>query len=136
MAGPGRQPTSRDAIHALDGTPVWLGALVSSGSAVNNSTTATAFATGMPGANLTTNFLNTLSGKTLLIQATGPGWFLPSPTAALSVVSPVTQPPLPNTTPGVGMQEGERIKVQMLPGTCFLQWLPLVSANLLVWELQ
>lgn len=133
MAGPGRQPTSRDVLHVLSGNPVFLGALVSTGAAVSNLTTATPFSTGMPGA-AQPNFLNTLSGKTLLIQPTGAGFFLPSLLTTLSIAAQ-TFPIAQNTMPGVAISEGERVVIEMLPGSICLQWLPFVSANLLVWEL-
>lgn len=133
MAGPGRAPTSRDVLHSLTGTPVYLGVLVSTGAAVNNATTATPFSTGMPGA-AATNFLNTLSGKTLLCVPSAAGYVLPAPSSAL-VIAPMSLPIAVNATPGISVSESEWVKIEMQPGSGWLQWLPFTAGNLWIWEL-
>jgi len=126
--GPGRPPNERDIQLNCNGSPQYLGTLVSSGTRVNNSTTTKPFnATPLgPG-----NFIGTLAGKTLLLQPTATGLLLPADTAALTV-----EQQSGTTAPGVSVAAGERVIVIMLPTQGFLQWLPVTgSANLLVWEL-
>lgn len=144
--GPGRPPNERDIQLLTNGSPIFLGALVSTGALVNNVTTADPFnhlpvgPAGSPGSPL--NLANTLAGKTLLLQPTAAGSILPS--ASNSVASPTLRlaqqtvlPPLVNTTPGPKLATDERVIVIMLPTEGWLQWLPVSgSANLLVWELR
>ncbi len=149
--GPGRPPNEKDLITNINGSPrVWLGALVSTGTAVNNATTATPFyttplsSTGSP-ATGPANFTNTLAGKTLLLQTTAAGLIFPSfspnmppnavPNQFIIALQSVL-PPLPGTCPGVALTSGERVVIIMSPVDGWLQWLPLTgSANCLVWEL-
>lgn len=131
--GPGRPPTERDTIHLLNGTPVYLGALVSTGVGVNNATTATPFnATQMSPQSLG----GTLAGKVLLIQASAAGFILPSASNAITIATQTTIPPLPGTFPGVQVAANTAQIVLMRPDTGWLQFIPSAgSANLLVWEL-
>lgn len=133
-----------------NGTPQWLGTIVSSaGALVNNATTSVPFNTNALGPLVTStpnspaNYTNTLAGKMLLLQATAAGSVLPSTTASLvaSVASPIlalqsVQPPLVGTTPGPLLGLNERVQILMLPNFGWLQWLPTSGAgNLHVWEL-
>lgn len=149
MAGPGRPPNERDLMLNVNGSPVYLGTLVSAGTAVNNATTATPFnQTPLGPQNVvgaTANLQNTLAGKTLLLQTTAAGLIQTATnssmvvnTAAPSLIALQTvQPPVVGTAPGVALTSGERVVVTMLPGEGWLQWLPVTgSANLLVWELR
>ena len=133
---PGRPATERDAVLGLNGTPVYLGALVSTGAAVNNANTALPFLAATPFAGQT--MANTLAGRTLLIQASASGFILTSPTAvpALVVATQTTIPPLGGTAPGVQVAANTAQIVIMGQTQGWLQFIPSSgSANLLVWEL-
>ncbi len=151
MAGPARPASERDLVLVTNGSPIFLGALVSTGAAVNNLTTANPFNSAalnpavtpaVPG--FAPNFTNTLAGKTLLLQSTAAGLILPSTGPSMVPVANVTLvialqsvlPPVAGTAPGVALVSGERVELIMLPNEGWLQWLPLVSGNLLVWELR
>lgn len=118
----------KDLITATNGDPLFLGVLVSTGAAVDNSTTATPF--------------STLAGKTLLLQTTAAGSIRTSAaplsasgTTILALQSVV--PPVVGTEPGPVLISGERVELIMLPLNGWLQWLPTSGAgNLFVWELR
>jgi hypothetical protein len=135
---PSRPPNMNDELMGINGSPQYLGALVSTGTAVNNATTATPFnatALNPPG------FTNTLAGKVLLLQTSAAGLIKRSNSATMVAPTVVVaqqsvMPPAANTEPGVSLASGERVVVTMLPTDGWLQWLPVTgSANLLVWEL-
>jgi hypothetical protein len=130
---PGRPPNERDIILSLNGCPTYLGALVSTGAAVNNLTTATPFLS----APLSSNSLNgTLAGRVLLIQTTAAGVLLPSCGAAITIAAQATMPPLAGTFPGVLVAANTSQIIIMRPDCGWLQWMPSTgSANLLLWEL-
>jgi len=136
MAGttyaPLRPPTERDTIHLLNGAPIYLGALVSTGAAVNNATTATPF---NASATTTASLSGTLAGKVLLLQPTGAGLISPATSTTLTIAVQTTIPPLLGTTPGFLIQNASAQIIVMRPDTGWLQWLPSASSNLLVWEL-
>lgn len=139
MAGPARPSTSRDVAQFLNGAPVFLGALVSAGAAVNNLTTANPFnsaalgPSSIPGFPM--NYSGTLAGKMLLLQTTAAGLMLPSVSSAISIAAQ-TSPPASNTQPGVLLGANERVIILMMPNMGWLQWLPSTgAANLFVWEL-
>ena len=130
---PLRPPTERDTIHLLNGVPVYLGAIVSTGTAQSNSSTA------LPFNNVQTSpqsLAGTLAGKVLLVQASATGFILPSVTLVPAVATQTTIPPAVGTTPGVQLAANTAQIVIMRPDMPFLQFIPSTgSANLLVWEL-
>lgn len=136
---PGRPPNERDILLNINGDFIFLGVLVSTGAAVNNATTATPFNHSPPAAG---SLNGTLAGRTLVLQASAAGVFLTSRSASISVPSVQTvalQSVIPvavNTAPGfaIGASPDARV-ITMMPGSGWLQWLPLTgSANLFVWE--
>ena len=154
MAGPARPANERDLILNINGSPRFLGVLVSTGAAVDNQTTAKPFnfqplgptaSAGSPA-----NFTNTLAGKTLVLQSSAAGLIRPArSTSASSSVALAASPTLTlvalqsvipvaiNTEPGIALAAGERVYVTMMSDEGWLQWLPLTgSANLFVWESQ
>lgn len=140
MAGPGRPSTDKTTLQYLNGSPVFLGRMVSTGAAVNNSTTAVPFnAAPLGGTVSPVNLTNTLAGKMLLLQTTAAGLILASDGVALTIALQTTVPSIvpPLAIPGVALASGERVVVLMRQTDGFLQWLPVSGAgNLFVWELQ
>lgn len=132
---PSRPPNEKDVVTLLNGAPTYLGAIVSTGAALNNANTATPFnftQTNAP------NMAGTLAGKVLLIQASAIGFILASPTAvpALAVATQTTIPPVAGTAPGVQIAANTAQIVVMRQDQGWLQFIPSTgSANLLVWEL-
>ncbi len=141
--GPGRPPNERDLVTFLNGSPQFLGIIVSASAATNNATTATPFANTprgalTPGAVPLTNLAGTLAGKMLLVQTTSIGQILASTSATVTLVSQSTTPSFipPVALPGPALALGERVIILMQPTEGWLQWLPTGGAgNLLVWEL-
>lgn len=150
---PGRPPNQFDLLQLLNGAPGFLGALVSTGAAVNNATTATPFntpqlgpANAAPNTTPPANFANTLAGKTLLLQTTAAGLILPSGNpnmlvngvpGQLIIAQQTVLPPATGTAPGVALLSAERVILTMMPNEGWLQWLPVSgSGNLLIWELR
>lgn len=136
--GPSRPFTERDMLHSLNGSPLFLGSLVSSGNtvAVDNSTTATTFNSAANGPGLT----GTLAGKILLLQPSAAGFFLsataPGPAVSNLLVGLQTSGAA-GSTPGVLLGAGERVELLMLPTEGWLQWISNSgSATLFVWELR
>ena len=133
---PARPPTERDTVHALNGTPVFLGAIASTGTALNNSNTATPFNSPAPG---TQGGLNgTLAGRVLLIQSTTVGFVLPSTSAVPALLVAIqTIPPVGGTAPGVILAANTPQIILMSSNCGWLQYIPTGAAagNLLVWEL-
>lgn len=143
---PGRPPSERDLVLLLNGSPQPLGVLTSTGTAVNNVTTATAFATGLqPDGSFVASVKNSktssLAGRVLLVSATAAGFLLPS--ASASMLSPNTRvattdtiPPAAETFPGVPIAAGE-VKSLIMQST--EGWLQFISssgtASLVVWEM-
>lgn len=150
MPGPGRPPNEKDLLQFMNGSPVYLGTIVSAGAATNNATTATPFSHQALGASDSVaspaNYTNTLAGKTLLLQTSAAGLILPSAFANMivngvpgqSIVALQTvQPPLVGTVPAPALTSGERVIITMMSTEGWLQWLPVSGAgNLLVWELR
>lgn len=141
MSGPGRPPNERDLFLFLNGCPVFLGALASTGTAVNNSTTATPFNNTPLGTIASpavgpVNFTNTLAGKTIMLQATAQGVILPWTDSNITIAGQTT-PVTPGTYPGILVGALERVIMIMLPNMGWLQWLPdgAATANCFVWEL-
>ncbi len=144
MSGPGRPATLKTTTQFLNGTPSYLGAIVSvGGEVVNNATTATPFnQTALGPNNQPPNLTNTLAGKMLLLQTSAAGSILFSQGAGLSgapypiIALQSVVPPANGTQPGVLIGSGERVIVLVLPTMGWLQWLPTSGAgNIFVWEL-
>ena len=139
MAGPGRPPNERDTVFGLNGTPVYLGAIVSAGTAMTNATCPTPFNSAVP---LSGQMMGaTLAGKTLLIQSTVSGFVLGSATATNPipvVTTQVTIPPLAGTAPGVMLSANVPAIIMMRQDVGWLQYIPTGAAagTLMVWELQ
>lgn len=144
--GTGRPPTERDTLHVLNGAPTYLGALVSTGAAVNNATTATPFASPASPVGQTIGgnpLIGTLAGRMLLLQPTAAGLILASPSASVGVPGVTTValqtvlPPAGGTAPGFLLATAGVAAVVLMPSNMgWLQWLPLSgSANLIVFEL-
>lgn len=137
---PGRPPQIRDVELALNGDPTFLGVIVSSGAAVDNSTTAIPFNQTASGAGLLTG---TLAGKALLIQPTVAGFVLASavpmlgnPAGLITVTTFASTGPFATTAPGLKIQTEERTPFFMSSAKGWLQFIPNTgSANLFVWEL-
>ena len=133
--GTSRPPTERDTIHYLNGVPSYLGALVSSGAAVTNATTALSFnsVATCPG-----TMQGTLAGKTLLLQPSANGFLLTGVGPLPNIANQTTVPPAFGTFIGVAITAGERAIIVMRPDVGWVQWLPTAvagSGNLFVWEL-
>lgn len=140
----------KDLLTNINGDPVYLGTIVSTGAVQNNASTVTPFSTpGLGGtANPNTgpaNLQGTLAGKTLLLQTTAAGSILSSNVASVVVnASPApvlalqsVVPPLAGTSPGPLLSSAERVVLIMAPLNGWLQWLPTSGAgNLHVWELR
>lgn len=142
-----RPYNEKDIITDINGDPLFLGALVSTGAAVNNATTATPFffTPKQALANPSTGPINldgTLAGMTLLLQTTAAGLIKTSTSASMTgpnliIAQQTVLPPVAGTAPGVALASGERVLLIMMPTRGWLQWLPLSgSASLLVWELR
>lgn len=132
MPSPGRPPTILDAILIPNGSPLYLGRIVSTGTAVDNSSTAVPF-NYLPRGGL--NLANTLAGRQLLLQPTAAGYIMASEVNP-SVVgyAPVTN--FNGSNPGPLLAAQERVLLCMLPTQGWLSFIPdSGSANLMVWEL-
>jgi hypothetical protein len=138
--GPLRPPNERDTIHLLNGSPVYLGALVGgAGVAVNNSTTALPF---NAVANSSSSLAGTLAGKVLLLQPLAAGLILASSSnsvvgvvGAPSIALQTVIPPVQGFAPGISLASGSTQLVIMRPDQGWLQWLSPTGGNLLVWEM-
>lgn len=151
---PGRPPTEKDMWLQTNGSPIYLGSLVSTGTAVNNATTATPFLftpqgpfnPATPGSSATpANFAGTLAGRLLLLQASASGLMQTATNASMVsgqatpflVAQQTVMPPAAGTAPGNIVASGSPVLVLMLPNEGWLQWLPVSgSANLHVWEMR
>lgn len=140
MAGPGRPQNLQLLTSALNGTWVFLGRIVTAGTAINNATTAAPFnymprdpgdgTTGAPA-----NLEDTLAGKTLICQAvTDAVLVLPGTSLVSMVANPVTL--AAGANPGLRFGVGERAQFVMGQEE---GWLQIISeaggaATFLVWE--
>lgn len=137
---PGRPSTIKDLETVLSGEPIFLGVIVSTGTAINNATTATPF--NAPGFGSVAVGTATLAGKVLLIQPTAAGHVLASSSASMLapvtiVATQATVPPAAGTAPGPKLQAEERVPFVMATDKGYLQFIPTSgSANLFVWELR
>lgn len=145
--GPGRPPNERDELLFINGDPVFLGVLVSTGTRVDNSNTSVPFSSPALGPTNSVaspaNYTNTLAGKVLLLQPSAAGFIMTAsaPIGAnpvpMLVALQATIPVVVGTAPGVSLPDTQPRLVTMLSTSGWLQWLPLSgSANLFVWELR
>lgn len=119
------------------------GVLTSTGTAVNNVTTATPFGTGaLQADNVTRDLLGSLAGRVLLVSATAAGFLMASDSplvgnnAYWTVATQATIPPAINTFPGVPCAALEVKLLIMLPTTGWLQWISTTgTASLIVEEM-
>lgn len=118
------------------------GILTSTGTAVNNLTTATPFAQGNLNSDGTRTLLGSMAGRTYLVNAVASGSLMASDspligsTAYWTVALNTTVPPLANTFPGVPLQAGDVRILIMSPNTGWLQWISASgTASLVVTEL-
>lgn len=139
---PGRPPSERDLVLLLNGSPQPCGILTSTGTAVNNTTTATTFKTGVDPTGAFSVLKDSLAGRVLLVYATAAGFLLPSTTATIgvptvtTVATSSTIPPAANTFPGVPIAAGEVKSLIMLPTEGWLQFISSSgTASLIVLEM-
>jgi hypothetical protein len=119
------------------------GVLTSTGTAVNNITTATPFATGaLQSDNVTRTLLGSLAGRVLLVNAVAAGSLMASDSplvgnaAYWTVALNTTIPPTAGTFPGVPLNAGDVRLLIMGPTTGWLQWISTTgTASLVVTEL-
>lgn len=137
--GPGQPQNLQLLTTSLNATWVFLGRIVTAGTAVNNATTAAPFKHeprgGNPAPGDPINYENTLAGKVLIVQAvTDAVLILPGTSLAAMVAAPVTV--------AAGVNPGLRFGVGERPNFVMGQqegWLQIISegggaATLLVWE--
>lgn len=156
-SNPGRPPNERDLVLQLNGCPMFppltagppigadpaTGILTSTGTAVNNVTTATPFAVGALQADgVSRALLGSLAGRVLLVSATAAGFLLASQSPVIgqqsqwTVATQTTIPPVAGTFPGVNMAANDVREITMLSTTGWLQWISATgTASLIVWEL-
>lgn len=120
------------------------GFLTSTGTAVNNFTTAVPFATGSADAGVTFRIQQcSLAGRVLTVSATAAGFFLPSNTPVLNnpnvgwtVATTATVPPTLGTWAGIPIAANEVKSLIMLPTEGWLQFISSSgTATLWVWEM-
>ena len=131
---PARPPNERDAVIQINGQPNFLGVLTSTGTGVNNLTTAVSFNTlsTIPGV----GFRGSLAGKTLLLQPTANGLILPGESSTVNIVQQATVPNPPAAVPGLLVTAGERVELTLGPSTPFLQFVTVTgTGSLLVFEM-
>lgn len=155
---PGRPPTDKDLTFTLNGSPMFppfpglafgqvipgagsamsyslgqapgTGIITSTGTAVNNITTATPFAQGaLQPDGVTRALRGSMSGRTYLVQAIAAGFLMPSDSPFVgsqqywTVATQATVPPALGTFPGVPMSAGD-VRILIMSPTCgWLQWI-------------
>lgn len=164
---PGRPPNERDIMLLTNGAPMFpafpglaqgqtipgstqllsyalaqapaSGVLTSTGSAVNNITTATPFATGLlqpDGVSRSTQ--NSMAGRVYLVNAVAAGSLMASDSPLVgspsywTVALNTTIPPAANTFPGVPLLAGDVRIIIMGPTTGWLQWISTTGTASLV----
>lgn len=129
-----RPPTERDTIHVLNGAQNEGGVLVSTGTVVNNATTANPFLTGLVnGVSVQGQFMG---GRTFAVQPSVDGFWLTSASAIPSMINQTTIPAPQGQQHGIFISAKAINIVIMRPDVGFIQWLPSTgSGNLFVWEL-
>lgn len=105
------------------------GVLTSTGAAVNNVSTATAFATGALNATGTRQLMGSMAGRVYLVQAIAAGFLMPSDSPKVgapdywTVATQTTIPPTAATFPGVPLGAGDVRILVMQQTTGWLQWI-------------
>jgi hypothetical protein len=154
---PGRPANERDLATILNGAPMFpafpglqfgqlipgtatpftyslgkapaTGVLTSTGTAVNNVTTATPFATGQLDNNSQRALIGSMAGRVYLVNAVAAGSLMASDSPNVGVNSywtvalNTTIPPVANTFPGVPLVAGDVRILIMAPTTGWLQWI-------------
>jgi hypothetical protein len=163
---PGRPPNERDLMLLLNGAPMFptfpglqfaqlipgtntqftyqlgqapaTGVLTSTGAAVNNISTATAFATGALDQNTNRTLMGSMAGRVYLVNAVAAGSLMPSDSPLVNdprywtVALNTTIPPVTNTFPGVPLSAGDVRILVMGPTTGWLQWISATGTASLV----
>lgn len=157
-SNPGRPPAVRDLMLILNGAPMFppfpglstgqqipsapstfpysglmpapgSGILTSTGTAVNNITTATPFAAGGPTPSGPFALPGSMAGRAFYVQATAAGFLMPSDSPLVgnalywTVATNVTIPPTAGTFPGIQMQANDVRELIMGQTTGWLQWI-------------
>lgn len=106
------------------------GILTSTGTAVNNVTTATQFAAGvLQPDGVTRTLLGSMAGRVYLVQAIAAGFLMGSESPKIgtgdywTVATQTTVPPVGGTFPGVPLAAGEKCTIIMQPTQGWLQWI-------------
>lgn len=145
---PMRPAAAKDVETMLNGSMTFLGELVSTGAAVDNSSSGSLNAQGVAGGFFTIvlptngapiNWGLTLAGRVLVVQATAAGSIMrggaPVGTPQQATVTGLVAP-TPTTQPGMKIQAEERVPFIMNSQDGWLQFIPTTgSANLFIWEL-
>lgn len=147
-AQPFRPPNEKDLVQMMNGRARFLGVIRSTGTAVDNSTTAApappfsaipASTSGIAGVDTPQNLSGTLAGKMLLLQPSAAGFVRASSGVLGSGVPTVATFTLPvgvGFEAGVKLQTEERVTTTMLATDGWLQWISVSgTADLFVWEL-
>jgi hypothetical protein len=129
--------------EAMLGKQPASGILTSTGTAVNNLTTAVKFAeTPLANDGVTRPLLGSMAGRVYLVHAIAAGFLMPSESPLINdarywtVASTATVPPAANTFPGVPMAAGDVRELTMLSTQGWLQWISSSgTASLVCWEL-
>lgn len=163
---PGRPPNERDLVTLLNGAPMFpafpglqfnqlipgtatpytyalgqapaTGILTSTGTAVNNVTTATPFATGNLNQNGNRSLIGSMAGRVYLVNAVAAGSLMASDSPLVgqasywTVALNTTVPPAANTFPGVPLNAGDVRILIMSPATGWLQWISTTGTASLV----
>lgn len=163
---PGRPSTDRDMAQLLNGAPMFptfsgwqqgtaipgtaglkyvyspsqapgTGVLTSGGTAVNNITTASSFATGLlPDG--TWGLQGSMAGRVYLVQAVAAGFLMAAESPLVgqpsywTVAVNTTIPPVAGTFPGVPLSAGDVRIVTMAPTAGWLQWISVTGTASLV----
>lgn len=157
LYSPGRPSTERDLIQVLNGAPMFplfpgisvgslipgttntlnyapgqapaTGILTSTGTAVNNITTATPFAVGNVDASGNRQLQGSMAGRVYLVQAIAAGFLMASDSPLVgvpqywTVATQATVPPAAGTFPGAPLNAGDVRLLIMGPTTGWLQWI-------------
>jgi hypothetical protein len=123
---PGSQLTMQ---YATVGQAPGTGILTSTGTAVNNVTTATPFATGALDANNNRGLAGSMAGRVYLVTAVAAGSLMASDSPKVgtpdywTVALNTTVPPLAATFPGIPLNAGDVRLLIMGQTTGWLQWI-------------
>lgn len=130
-------------VQTLLGVRPATGIITSTGTAVNNLTTATPFGvTPLANDGLTRPLLGSMAGRVYLVHAVAAGFLMPSESPLVgdprywTVAGTGTVPPAANTFPGVLLAAGDVRELTMLSTQGWLQWISSSgTASLVCWEL-